>query len=370
LNTYYQVLGVEPKARIGEIKKAYRRLARKYHPDLNPGDRRAEERFKQVSEAYDVLSDPDKRRTYDAQLRVGAAGAGPFRTPGAGPEPPFDFGDPGGGFRGFSAFVSEVFGEREPYAGEDGRPRRGEDVTHPVNISFFEALRGLVAPIEIDAETACPRCAGRGTVPSRTRTPCGDCGGSGRITQVSGLLRFASTCRRCRGEGTIGVEGCGHCRGSGVLRRRETIRVQVPAGVDNGARVRVPGKGRAGRAGGPPGDLYLTTRVEPHPVFTRIGDNIHCTVPITVSEAALGARLEVPTIDGKATIRIPAGTESGQKLRLRGKGAPSLRGTGRGDQYVEVRVVTPKATDERTRRLLRELGALDPGEALRRGSPL
>jgi DnaJ-class molecular chaperone len=155
-----------------------------------------------------------------------------------------------------------------------------------------------------------------------------------------------------------------------VLRRRETIRVQVPAGVDNGARVRVPGKGRAGRAGGPPGDLYLTTRVEPHPVFTRIGDTIHCTVPITVSEAALGARLEVPTIDGKATIRIPAGTESGQKLRLRGKGAPSLRGTGRGDQYVEVRVVTPKATDERTRRLLRELGALDPGEALRRGSPL
>jgi molecular chaperone DnaJ len=370
LITYYQVLGVEPKARTGEIKKAYRRLARKHHPDLNPGDRRAEERFKKVSEAYDVLSDPEKRRAYDAQLGVAAAGRVPYQPAGTGAAAPFDFGDAGGGLGGFSSFISEIFGGREPFPGEDGRPRRGEDVIHPVNISFFEALRGLVTSVEIDAETACSRCAGRGTVPSRARSPCGDCGGSGRVTRVSGLLRFASTCRRCRGEGSIGVEGCGDCGGSGVRRRRETLRVQIPAGVDSGSRVRVPGMGRAGRNGGPPGDLYLLIRVDAHPVFARIGDNIHCTVPITVSEAALGARLEVPTIDGKATIRIPPGTESGQKLRLRGKGAPSLRGTGRGDQYVEVRVVTPKPGDERTRRLLRELDALHPGEVLRRGSPV
>ena len=365
MTNYYEILGVDRKARIGDIKKAYRKLARKYHPDLNPGDRKAEERFKQISEAYDVLSDTAKRKTYDLEVLAGAAGGRPFRASPAGADAGFDFDESGAGF---ASFFSEIFGGRDVGREED-RPRRGEDVTHALKIGFFESLRGLTTPIAIDSETPCPRCAGRGTVPARQRRPCEDCGGTGRISHVSGLLRFASTCRRCRGEGTIGVEGCGHCHGAGVLRQRETIRVHIPAGVDTGSRVRVPGKGRAGRDGGPPGDLYILIQAEAHPYFARIGDNIQCSVPITVSEAALGTRLEIPTIDGRATIRIPPGTESGQKLRLRGKGAPLLRGTGRGDQYVEVRVVTPRADDERTRELLRELGVLNPGENVRRGLP-
>lgn len=371
MTTHYEVLGVDRKARLGEIKKTYRRLARKHHPDLNPGDRRAEERFKQISEAYDVLSDPAKRRAYDLQLQMGSAAAGgqPFWPPHAGPETGFGFGEPGGGFAGVSSFFSEIFGGRPAAPGDDDRPRRGEDVTQTIQIGFFEALRGLVTSPAIEAETQCPRCAGWGTVPSRTRRPCQDCGGTGRISHVSGLLRFASTCRRCRGQGTIGVEGCGHCKGSAVLRQRETLRIHIPAGVDTGSRVRVPGKGRAGRNGGPPGDLFLITQVEPHPYFKRIGDNIHCIVPVTVSEAALGTRLDVPMIDGRASIRIPPGTESGQKLRLRGKGAPRVRGSGRGDHYVEVRVLTIRADDERTRQLLRELDALHPGETVRRDLP-
>ncbi len=367
---YYELLGVDRKARLPEIKKAYRKLARRYHPDLNPGDARAEERFKQISQAYEVLSDPQKRKAYDLQVDLGGRGEpGAAAAPGAagmGFETAFDFGDLGG-FGSASSIFADILGRRAGEAPDRSAPRRGDDVTHAIRIGFFEALRGLTTDLTIDAESPCPRCNGSGTVPSRLRRPCPDCAGTGRISHVSGLLRFASTCRRCDGDGMLGTEGCGNCQGSGVLRRRETIKVHVPAGVDNGSRVRVPARGRAGRNGGPPGDLYLITHVEPHPFFRRIGDNIHCTVPITVSEAALGTRLEVPTIDGKAKIRIPPGTDNGQKFRLRGKGAPSLRGGGRGDQYVEVRVATPRAADERSRELLRELGALHPGDDVRRG---
>ena len=367
----YEVLGVTRRARLPEIKKAYRKLARKYHPDLNPGDTRAEDRFKQVSEAYDVLSDPEKRRAHDLQLELGDARAsaragGPAGGWTVDGESGFDLGDTGS-LGGFSSFFSELFGSRGTETQDRGGARRGADVTRSIRIGFFDALRGLMTDLAIDAESPCPRCGGTGRVPARVRRPCSDCAGTGRISHVSGLLRFASACRRCGGEGMIGSEGCGGCQGGGVLKRRESIKVHVPAGVDNGSRVRVPGKGGAGRDGGPPGDLYIVTQVEPHPFFRRIGDNIHCTVPITVSEAALGARLEVPTVDGKAGIRIPPGTESGQKFRLRGKGASLLRGSGRGDQYVEVRVTTPRASDERSRQLLKELGTLDRGEEVRRG---
>jgi molecular chaperone DnaJ len=369
---YYEVLGVDRKARLAEIKKAYRKLARKSHPDLNPGDKRAEERFKRISEAYDVLSDPEKRKRHDREIEYGegfAPGAegGPFWGAGSGQEPGFDFGDLGGAGPGFSSFFSEIFGRRDGEAQEDRAPRRGDDVTRSLSIGFFDALRGLTTETTIDAETSCPRCNGSGRVPSRSRRPCPDCAGTGRISHVSGLLRFATTCRRCSGEGVIGYEGCGNCQGAGVLRRAETLKIHIPAGVDNGSRVRVAGKGRAGRNGGPPGDLYIVTQVAPHPFFKRIGDNIHCAVPITVPEAALGARIEVPTIDGRANIRIPPGTESGQKFRLRGKGAPLLRGSARGDQYVEIHIVTPRVTDEKSRQLLRDLGALTSGEELRRG---
>jgi molecular chaperone DnaJ len=362
---YYEVLGVDRKARPQEIKRAYRKLARQHHPDLNPGDRRAEERFKRLTEAYEVLSDPQKRRAYDQQ-------ADPASPPGVGGFGVQDFGtafDMGevGPFGSFSSLFSEILGGREAEPADRAAARRGEDVTHAIHVAFFDALKGLTTSLEVDLESPCPRCNGAGVVPSRVRRPCPDCAGTGRLSHVSGLIRFASTCRRCRGEGMLATEGCGNCQGSGVLRRRETLKVNIPAGVDNGSRVRLPGKGRCGRNGGAPGDLYLITQVAPHPFFRRIGDNIHCTVPITVSEAALGTRLEVPTIDGRATIRIPPGTQNGQKFRLRGKGSPSLRGTGRGDEYVEVRVMTPRAADERSRQLLRELGNLDRGDDVRRG---
>ena len=361
---YYQILGVPRKARPAEIKKAYRKLARKYHPDLNPGDKPAEERFKQISQAYEVLGDPAKRRAYDLE---GAAPAAAADGAGGGADftATFDLGNLGG-LGGMSSFFSEILGGRGAEVVEGDAPRRGEDVTHPLRLGFFDAVRGLTTSLTIDGESSCPRCHGSGRVPSRTRRPCPDCAGTGRISHLSGQLRFASTCRRCRGEGVLAYEGCGHCQGTGVLHHPETIRVHIPAGVDNGSRVRVPGKGRAGRNGGPSGDLLIVTQVEPHPFFRRIGDNIHCAVPITVTEAALGTKLDVPTIDGRAQVRIPPGTENGQKLRLRGKGVTSLRGTGRGDAYIEVRIATPPTADERSRELLKELGALHPGDAIRR----
>jgi molecular chaperone DnaJ len=364
--THYETLGLNRKARLADIKRAYRRLARRHHPDLNPGDRRAEEMFKAINEAYSVLSDPQRRRAYDRGAEAGgrppgASGVTPGRTWDL--DSVFDPADAGA----FSSFFSEFF--RDPRAGmsERAAPRRGDDVTRTLSLEFFQALRGLTTEIEIDAESPCRRCAGAGRVPTTARRPCPDCAGTGRINRLPGPLRLATTCRRCDGEGTLGWDGCGACAGTGILTRREEAKVQIPAGVDDGSRVRVPEKGRAGRYGGPPGDLFIITRVVEHPFFRRIGDNIHCTVPITVSEAALGTRIDVPTIDGRARIRIPPGTQTGQKFRLRGKGAPSLRGTARGDQYVEARVMTPTCRTERSRQLLEELGAMETGEDLRRG---
>ena len=364
---HYEVLGVPRKARLADIKRAYRKLARKYHPDLNPGDKGAEERFKRISEAYEVLSDAGRRRQHDLDLQPGAATGfrgGPF---GAGdPRAGSEFADFGSGF---ASFFSEIFGGGAEPAEASG-PRRGGDVEHMVRVGFFDALRGVIVNLDIDAETPCVQCGGRGRVAAKSRRPCRDCGGTGRVSHASGVLRFASTCRRCLGTGSISDEGCGGCSGSGVVARRETIRVNIPAGVDTGSRVRVAGKGRSGREGGPPGDLYVMIQAETHPFFRRVGDHVHCVVPITISEAALGARIDIPTVDGATTIRIPPGTQNGQTLRLRGKGAPILRGGGRGDQYVDVRVITPPTVDERARTLLKQLDALHPGEAVRRDLPL
>ena len=363
---HYEVLGLTRKARAAEIKRAYRRLARQHHPDLNPGDRKAEERFKAIAEAYDVLGDAQKKKAYDRELDGGGAErfAGAAGAPaGWGFESAFDPAHAGD----FSAFVSEIFGGGAPAdAATRQAPRRGDDVTRTLTLGFFDAIKGLTTTLAIDAETACSRCSGSGRVPAAQRRPCPECAGTGRINRLPGPLRLTSICRRCEGEGMLSWDGCGTCAGTGVLTRREEVEVRIPAGVDDGSRVRIAGRGRAGRLGGPAGDLILITQVEPHPFFRRIGDNIHCAVPITVSEAALGSRIEVPTIDGRARIRIPPGTETGQKFRLRGKGAPSLRGTARGDQYVETRIVTPQPATDRARRLLEELGSLENGEELRR----
>jgi molecular chaperone DnaJ len=369
---HYESLGLTRTARAAEIKKAYRRLARKYHPDLNPGDARAEERFKRINEAYEVLGDAAKRKAYDrGGTREGpgpSAGPGPAGFAGA---PPgvweFDAGFDPGASGAFSSFISDLLRESAAGSAPHDGPRRGDDVTRTIRIGFFDSLRGLTTDMEIDAESPCGRCGGSGRVPSAARRPCVECAGTGRINRSPGPLRLTTLCRRCHGEGTLSWDGCGSCGGAGILVRRETIKVHIPAGVDVGSRVRVPGKGCAGHLGGPPGDLFIITQVEPHPFFKRMGDNIHCTVPITVPEAALGTRIEVPTIDGRASVRIPPGTETGQKFRLRGKGAPSLRGTGRGDQYVETRITTPRAENERMRQLLKEIGEAQSGEDLRRG---
>jgi len=355
---YYQLLGVGRKARPAEIKKAYKRLARKCHPDLNPGNRAAEERFKRITEAYEVLSDPEKRRRYD---QMGATAQGPSFRPGftgfgGGASP--DFGFPSGGLgAGFSDIFAEIFGERP--APRSREPRPGEDRVHPIRIGFFDALRGLTTELPIEGEEACGECAGSGVVSSARVPVCPDCQGTGRIERTGGRIRFSSACRRCGATGKLTEETCRRCGGSGNIGRLQKIQVRIPPGVDTGSRVRIPGKGGAGALGGPPGDLYIQIQVDSHPFFSRAGDQILCTVPVSFSEAALGSKVEVPTLDGPASIRIPPGTQSGQKIRLRGRGAPSLRGGGRGDQIVEVRVVTPDARDERVRTLLRQLAEMD-----------
>jgi molecular chaperone DnaJ len=364
---YYELLGVPRKAAQKEIRQAYRKLARKYHPDLNPGDKSSEEKFKQVQEAYDVLSDAKKRQMYD-QFGFETPGAGGMPNPadGAG-DPHFDFGgfDFGGGAGGaggspsFRDLFSQFFrgGGATAETGTQAEP--GSDLEYQIEISFWEAVRGTVKKLTISRLDVCSECHGTGTV-GQPQT-CTACGGSGQVTQTSGKMRFNLACTRCGGSGRI-RNICRACGGDGRVRRADTIEIRIPAGVQTGSRVRVPGRGNAGTAGEPPGDLYIITDVQPHPFFDRRGDDIYITVPITVTEAVLGAKIEVPTIDGPSRpLRIPPGTNSGQKLRLREKGVPSVRTPGkRGDEYIELQVIVPKPEDERVREILKELEKIAP----------
>jgi molecular chaperone DnaJ len=375
---YYGALGVDRNAKPEQIRKAYRRLARKYHPDLNPGNKQAEEKFKEIQEAYDVLSDEKKRKIYDQYgFYSDTIPAGAYEAYARGPAEPSGTGGPTVDFSGFdfsdfiphedrgagfgSAFrdiFSQIFsrgGEaREAAVG----PARGSDIEHRMHLGFWDAIRGTQVRITVAREEICSSCKGKGFV-SGAAVPCHACGGTGKTTRAAGAMRFSMTCPQCGGTGREQAR-CPACNGTGHIRRPETFDVRIPAGVDTGSRVRVPGKGNAGLNGGPPGDLYILTDVEPHPYFERKGDNIYVKVPITVTEAALGAKVEVPTIDGPTTIRIPPGTQSGQMLRIRGKGAPSLRTNQRGDQYVEVQIIVPRAADERSKQILRELERLNP----------
>jgi molecular chaperone DnaJ len=363
---YYELLGVPRKASAKEIRAAYRKLARKYHPDLNPGDKSAEEKFKQIQEAYDVLSDTKKRQMYD---QFG------FNTPGPGGPPPgaeyggspqdihFDFGgfDFGGGSAGggtsFRDLFSQFFrGANAARATSEHEP--GTDLEFQIDISFAEAMHGAVKRLNITRLDVCPVCHGTGAAPGEEKV-CPTCGGSGQVTQVSGKMRFQMTCSRCGGSGKL-RSVCKNCGGEGRVARVDSLEVRIPPGAKTGSRVRVAGRGNAGWHGGPPGDLYIITNVQPHPFFERRGDDLYTVVPVTVAEASLGAKVEVPTIDGRAQVRIPPGTNSGKKLRLREKGAPSAGHQGkRGDQIVEVQVVVPKPEDERVRQLLRELAKAD-----------
>jgi molecular chaperone DnaJ len=366
---YYELLGVSRKAPVKEIRAAYRKLARKYHPDLNPGDKSAEEKFKQIQEAYEVLSDSKKRQMYD-QFGFNTPGPGGASPQGAGygatPEDihfdfgGFDFGGPGGNSGGtsFRDLFSQFF--RGASAAQGGAEREpGPDLEYQIEIAFGEAMHGTVKKLSFTRLDVCNVCHGTGAAPGDEKV-CPTCGGSGQVTQVSGKMRFQITCARCGGSGKLHTM-CRECGGEGRVAKVETLDVRIPPGAHTGSRVRVAGRGNAGLHGGPPGDLYIIIQVQPHPFFERRGDDLYTVVPVTVPEASLGAKVEVPTIDGRAQVRIPPGTNSGKKLRLREKGAPSIRQPGRrGDQIVEVQVVVPKPEDERIRNLLKELGKLDP----------
>ena len=378
---YYQVLGVKRDAKPEEIKKAYRRLARKYHPDVNPGDKSAEERFKKITEAHDVLSDAKKRGVYDrfgqysdnladaaARGATGGAGAG-GRGPAGFDFEGFDWGSAsgagsasGGGGSSFRDIFADLFGggggksEPEP---PRPQPKRGADIEMPLALSFEEAITGLTTNITVNRSEQCSRCNGAGDTGGPV-VVCQTCKGTGQVQRAGGRLRFSQECPDCGGTGRRRTP-CTLCKGAGVMPKTETIKqLRIPAGVDTGSRVRIAGKGEGGRLGAPPGDLFIITNVGQHRYFTRKGDNIYVTVPVTVPEAALGAKIEVPTVEGKAQLRIPPGTQSGQKFRLRERGAPSLRNPNlRGDQFVEVKVMLPNVISEETKDLLRRYAQIN-----------
>jgi molecular chaperone DnaJ len=361
---YYELLGVPRKATAKEIRAAFRKLARKYHPDLNPGDKAAEEKFKQLQEAYDVLSDSKKRQMYDqygfysenppsgdyGSAAGGGAGNVNFDFSG------FDFGGAPGATGGssFRDLFSQFFGGRGAVEEE---AEQGGSLEYQLEIDFWDAVRGGVKKLQITRLDSCETCHGTGAV--GTPQVCPACNGTGTIQQNAGKMRFNVPCTRCGGTGKLRT-ACKTCGGEGRVRRTETIDVRIPAGVASGGRVRVPGKGNAGTMGAPGGDLYLVIEVKPHPFFERRGNDIYAQVPVTVSEATLGAKIEVPTIDGRALVRIPPGTDSGKTLRLREKGVPSARNGARGDQYVEIQVVVPQPTDERVRNIMKELETVAP----------
>ena len=350
----YVILGVGDSASVAAIKKAYRKLARRYHPDINPGDRAGEEPFKRISEAYEILSDAGKRGFYDENG---------YYTEGVLEKPQGDL-----TFDGFAFAASEgtgfgdLFGQflNRTEAPPDGGA--GGDLECQVSLSFEESMKGVETWVSVYRKKSCERCEGSGRALGAGEGACGSCRGSGQLIKAKGHLRFTLTCPTCQGLGRVAV-ACSACGGDGRVARSDRLSVNLPPGVSTGSRVRFPGKGDAGRAMHPPGDLFVVTNVEPHPYFNRVGDNIRCAVPVTLTEATLGAKIEVPTIDGRSVLKIPPGTQSGQTLRMRGKGALSLRGNGvRGDQYVEVRLRTPRIADERSKEILRELARLNPDD--------
>jgi molecular chaperone DnaJ len=359
---YYQVLGVSRNASNEEIKKAYRKLARKYHPDVNPGDKKAEEKFKEISEAYAVLGDAKKRKEYDQFGAYQNAHSGQ-RAYSAGT----NFGDFSYGGFDFSHLGKDIFQDlfggfsQQKQSYQAYQPIKGEDIHYTINITFMDSIKGLNTKISINRPMTCSQCGGSGYTPGSSESICPDCRGTGKKMMNRGPMRFSTICPTCQGSGQIRGTPCTKCHGSGLEQKREHIMVKIPPGVTNGSKVRVPGKGAAGKNNGPPGDLYIITNVTPHPFFTRVGDNIHIKLPISLTEAVLGAHVAVPTIEGKVTMKIPPGTQNGQKFRLRNKGAPSLRGHNKkGDQVVEVQIVLPEKLDSRSKDLLREFEKLNP----------
>lgn len=361
---YYQILGVPKNATQEEIKKAYRKLAQKYHPDANPGNKEAEERFKEISAAYDVVGDEAKRKQYDRVREMVASGFGPSAGPSwtGGPGARVRFEDLGFGDLGdLGDLLGGLFGTRR------GRARaaaRGADLEADVTVSFEESMRGTTVPVRIQGPAPCQTCGGSGAAPGSSPVVCPQCRGTGVIAVNQGLFQIEQTCPRCHGSGRAVDRVCPTCKGSGSQRRTRTFQVRIPPGVKDGARIRLRGHGEPGPPGAEPGDLYVRVHVRPHPFFRRRGDDLEVEVPITYTEAALGAEIQVPTLDGPVTMRVPPGTPSGKTFRLRGKGAP--RRGGQGDLYVTVNVEVPARLSKEERELLEKLRAAERESPRRR----
>jgi molecular chaperone DnaJ len=349
---YYEVLGVERAADEQAIKSAYRRLAHKYHPDKNPGDKQAEDRFKEASEAYEVLSDPDKRARYD---RFGHTNGGGF-------EGGFPFGGAAGA--SINDIFGDIFGEMFGGGGRRTRARtRGSDLRYHLEIGFEEAAFGSVARITIPRARMCETCKGSGAKPGTGPRTCPTCGGAGEIRLTQGFFSIARTCHHCQGQGRVIVDKCGDCGGSGARREEAAVEVKVPPGVDTGTRLKLSGEGEPSPVpGGTPGDLYVVVQVREHPVFRREDTEVLCDMPISFAQAALGTTLEVPTLDGPAKLKVPAGTQTGKVFRLKGKGIPALQGGGRGDQHVRVFVETPTHLTKEQKELLERFAEMSGEE--------
>jgi molecular chaperone DnaJ len=350
---FYVILGVERGATLADVKRAYKRLARKYHPDINPGDRMAAAQFRQIAEAYETLSDAQRRQQYDTTGSLGSADGATF------------------GFDGFD-FTISVNGTDAPTFGDlfadvlnqtqarraHGTPERGVDLHQSVGVDFEEAMRGGQRTLVVTRQEYCPTCQGAGQL-HVTPTACTHCHGTGAVKSARGHMVFSKPCLHCGGTGQKRQSRCPACNGDQYQMRTESLTINVPPGLADGARIRIPGKGHAGRNGGDAGDLYINVTVQPHAVFSRDGDDLHIRVPLAVHEAALGAKIDVPSLDGVARVRIPPGTQSGQRFRVRERGIPSSRDGRRGDLVVEVQLVLPRMLDERSKELLREFGRIN-----------
>lgn len=353
---YYSTLEVDRNSTDADIKKAYRRLALKYHPDRNPGDKSAEEKFKEINEAYSCLSDPQKKSNYDRFGTAEGVGAG--------------FG--AGGFEDFSSSFGDIFGSMfgdifGDFAGRGRtRARKGQDLRYDLELNLSEAVFGTEKKINIPRWEDCSTCKGTGARPGKGPTVCQTCNGTGQTKLQQGFFTIARTCGSCGGAGKIITDPCTKCRGQGKVRKERKVSLKIPAGVDTGIRLKVSGEGEAGSLGGPPGDLYVIIEVQPHPFFKRKGNDLLCEVPVSFVQATLGGEIEVPTLDGKETIRIPAGTPSGRVFHLRGKGAPKLGGYGKGDQFITIFIDVPKKLSSRQKELLREFAEIS-GEDVSKG---
>lgn len=357
MKDYYKILGVDRSASADEIKKTYRKLARKYHPDANPDDKEAEDRFKEISQAYETLSDPKKRQQYDAAPSYFTGGQGAGFDPNA-------FRQQAGGYGGADLRdIFEMFGGGQQAAG----PTRGQDLTYLLNLSFEDALKGVSTRISVDKNVPCPVCHGSGAEPGTSPVTCPDCGGRGVIASNQGFFALTQPCYRCGGRGTIVEKPCHNCAGSGISHATRKYTVKIPAGIKDGNKIRLKGKGQASATGGPPGDLYVKVKIAASERFQRRGDDLVMNVPVSFTEAALGAKIEIPTTDGSISLKVPAGTQNGRMLRVKGKGAPRVKGSGKGDLLVRVKLVVPEKLNKAQKQALEAFASVyreDPREHL------